>query len=83
MPTGKSELGEGTSRGLQKPEPDGSERPFFVLLEADNLITHLTVESDLLLEPVSGVAAPGTAVRLVLGVTVRPYDVHLENLTFA
>lgn len=83
LPKNVIELGGGSTQGAQKPESDGSENPFFVLLEDDKLITHLTVESDILLEPVKVSAAPGSSVRLVLSVTVRPYDVGLKNLAFA
>jgi hypothetical protein len=79
MPIGPQELGEGTSQGKQLPQSD--ENPFYVLLENDNLITHVAVTSDRLLEPVPGVPIE-EAVRLVLDVTVRPYDVHMDNLAF-
>ena len=83
MPKGVDELGASSTKGLQIPSSDGSENPFYVLFEDDKLITHLTVESDILLEPVLGDGAAGTSVRLVVGVTVQPYDVHLDNLAFA
>jgi hypothetical protein len=76
---GPQELGAGTSQGKQTPQAD--EDPFCVLLEDDNLITHVAVTRDRLLEPVPGVLID-EAVRLVLDVTVRPYDVHMENLEF-
>jgi hypothetical protein len=61
------------------------EKPFYVLLENDRLITAISVETDTLLEPVED---PEThkevpmenAVRLVISVTVRPYRVHWDNL---
>jgi hypothetical protein len=74
-----NELGAGTSRGQQTPDPD--ENPFYVLLEDDSLITHVAVTTDTLLEPVDGVPADD-AVRLVLDVTIRPYNVHMDNLAF-
>jgi len=79
MPGGPEELGSGTPEGIQKPSPD--ENPFFVLLQDDKLITHLSVTSDMLLEPVEGVP-PHESVRLVIGVTVRPYTVSMDNLDF-
>ena len=79
MPTGPHELGEGTPKGKQTPDPD--EDPFYVLLENDNLITHVAVTSDRLLEPVPG-TSEDEAVRMVVAVTVRPYDVHMDNLAF-
>lgn len=64
------------------PQPD--EDPFCVLLHDDRLITHLAVTTDLLLEPVitSPPTPAGDAVRLMLGVTLRPYKVGIGNLDF-
>ena len=61
--------------------PSAEEDPFFVLMEDDNLITHLSVTSDRLLEDVPGVPVHD-GVRVVIDVTVRPYSVHLDNLSF-
>ena len=80
MPQSEEELGKGTSEGVQRPGPD--ENPFFVLLEDDRLITHLAVTSDMLLEPVEGCRHDGS-VRLMIGVTVRPYNVMIGNVEFA
>lgn len=80
MPKGPQELGDGTPRGKRGPEDE--ETPFYVLLEDDNLITHLSVTSDRLLEPVPDVPTD-QAVRLFIDVTVRPYDVHMDNLGFS
>lgn len=74
-----NELGAGTTRGQQI--PDQHETPFYVLLEDDSLITHVAVTTDTLLEPVDGIPAED-AVRLVIDVTVRPYNVHMDNLAF-
>jgi hypothetical protein len=71
MPKDARELGGST--------PDIGEDPFFVLLEDDSLITHAAVETDMLLEPVSGDASD---VRLVITVTVRPYNISIGNLDF-
>lgn len=79
MARSPSELGEGTQDGKQTPDPD--ENPFFVLLEDDSLITHLSVTSDMLLEPVKNVP-PDESVRLVISVTARPYNVTIDNLDF-
>lgn len=56
------------------PEMDGSEDPFFVLLEDDKLITHTSVTSDMLLETVAG-EDDDAAVRLVINVTLVPYKI--------
>jgi hypothetical protein len=79
MPSGRSELGAGTTKGQVGPASD--EDPFYVLLEDDKFITHMAVTTDMLLDPVPGVS-PDTAVRLVLNVTVRPYMAYLENLGY-
>jgi hypothetical protein len=62
-------------------EPKGDESPFYVVLQDDRLITHLSVTADTLLDPVPGVA-PENAVRVVINVSIRPYDVHMDNLAF-
>jgi len=80
MPKGPDELGENTALGKQCPTPD--EVPFYVLLEDDNLITHVAVASDWLLEPVPDTPADN-AVRAIIKVTVRPYHVHMDNSDFA
>jgi hypothetical protein len=51
-------------------------------LEDDQLITHLSVDSDALLEPVTGVPQH-EAVRLVVNITVRPYRGFLETVGYA
>jgi hypothetical protein len=80
MPKDANELGARTSAGIQTPAAD--ERPFLVLLEDDRLITHVAVSTDMLLEPVSDPPSRDE-VRLLIHVTVRPYDVNMENLAFA
>lgn len=62
------------------------EKPFYVLLENDRLITAISVETDTLLEPVTdretGKAVPmENAVRLFISVIARPYRVHMDNLS--
>ena len=79
MPKGPAELGQNTTRGVQKPAKD--ENPFYVLLEDDKLITHVAVTSDMLLEPVPGIP-PDESVRVVMDVTVRPYNTHQGNGMF-
>lgn len=64
-----------------KLSPDTSENPFFVLLEDDKLITHLSVTTDRLLEEVPGVPEK-EAVRIVISVKIRPYFSKFENLDF-
>ena len=69
------------NNGPQKPG-DG-EDTFYVLLEDDLLITHLSVTSDMLLDPLESTAEEGLQARLVITVSVRPYDVNSCNLDFA
>lgn len=75
-----AELGSQSNKGQQAPGPD--ETPFFVLLEDDSLITHVSVTADELLEPVAGTPVENS-VRLLIDVTVRPYKVMMGNLSFA
>ncbi len=77
---GPLELGLNTPSGKQVPSLD--EDPFYVLLENDNLITHVSVTSDMLLEPIKNVS-DDTAVRLVIDVVIRPYFTELYNMEFA
>jgi hypothetical protein len=62
------------------PAPD--EVPFFCLLEDDKLITKVSVETDQLLEDVSPGATRETDVRLLIRVSIRPYDTTFWNLHF-
>ena len=62
--------------------PLEGEQPFFCLLEDDSLIEKVSVESDLLLEPIGELFAPNDA-RLVISVSVRPTIVTYDNLRFA
>ena len=79
MPKGQDELGAQTNRGPAIPLE--GEDPFYVLLDDDKLITHVSVTTDTMLQPVNNVS-PADAVRLVISATVRPYKVHMDNLGF-
>jgi hypothetical protein len=61
--------------GYSQTAPTNDEKPFYCLLEEDKLITKVSVETDRLLEPVSGDNAD---VRLFIKVGIKPYlfDVH-------
>ncbi|HEX7759820.1 MAG TPA: hypothetical protein VF459_09975 [Caulobacteraceae bacterium] len=77
MPTSADELGGHT--------PAEGEEPFFVLLEDDRLISHLSVETDVLLEPTpsaKGRDLPNDA-RLVMTISLKPYFVTTGNLHFS
>jgi hypothetical protein len=76
---GPYELGSGTPEGKFVPESD--EDPFYVVLQNDNLITHISVTSDTLLQPVvcDPQLPPDQAVRLVVAITIRPYRAFAET----
>jgi hypothetical protein len=77
MPSSEAELGGYLASA-------GDENPFFVLLEDDKLISHVAVETDVLLQPTpsaNGEFLPNDA-RLVITVTLRPYEVTVDNLHF-
>jgi hypothetical protein len=77
MPASLSELGK-----LNTPQTD--EDPFFVLLADDNLVTHVSVETDTLLQPTP--TANGNFLdndaRVVITATVAPCEVWMNNLRF-
>jgi hypothetical protein len=74
LPKDRNELGGFAS-------PDANETPFFCLLEDDSLITHVSVETDLLLQPIQEQQDPNDA-KLVITVRIRPYDMHVGNLNY-
>jgi hypothetical protein len=62
--------------------PAAGEDPFFCLLEDDNLVTSLTVETDMLLDRPNG-NANSAIVKLVITVELKPDYVTMLNLSFA
>jgi hypothetical protein len=65
-------------------KPAKGEDPFYVLLQNDKLITHVSVTSDMLLEPIRKSHVPrDNAARVVVNVTVRPYHPYRETVGFA
>jgi hypothetical protein len=63
--------------------PADDERPFFVLLENDKLITKVSVETDRLLQGVSNPDGDTeNDARLVITVRIRPYEMHPDNIQF-
>jgi hypothetical protein len=61
--------------------PSENEKPFYVLLEDDKLITRLSVETDTLLSPTS--ERPNrNDVRLIIPVKLRPARLSWENVAF-
>ena len=74
LPSDRSQLGKHTT-------PLADEDPFFCLLEDDSLVTQVSVETDVLLEPVGAAPTPNDA-RLVITVSLGPMRVSLENMSF-
>jgi hypothetical protein len=62
--------------------PAAGEDPFFCLLEDDDLVTALSVETDILLDPPDGDAGQ-SQVKLVISVELKPSHVTMFNLSFA
>jgi hypothetical protein len=62
--------------------PGEGEDPFFCLLEDDDLVTALSVETDMLLDPPNADAGQ-SEVKLVISVELKPDDVNMFNLSFA
>jgi len=61
--------------------PAEGEDPFYCLLENDNLISHVSVEADTLLEPIGDEFDKNDA-RLIIMVKIRPYNITLGNINF-
>jgi hypothetical protein len=74
MPENSDELGKYKT-------PAADEQPFFVLLQDDKLISHVSIETDMLLEPVSE-PPDANDTRLILTITIRPANVTMGNLNF-
>jgi hypothetical protein len=75
VPTDKQHLG-----GYDTPTDD--EKPFFVLLEDDSVITKATIETDVLLRQVSTPPDPND-VRAIITVTIKPARMVIDNVGFA
>jgi len=76
MPKQESDLG-----GYLKPDLD--EDPFFCLLENDSLISHLSIETDMMLEHLIGGLPRRNDARLVIKVTLKPDPFGWGNMAFA
>lgn len=74
LPQSEAELG-----GCEAPSQ--SDLPMYCLLEDDKLIEHVSVETDVLLEPV-GDSFGDNDIRMVLTVELRPYVFTLQNSIF-
>jgi hypothetical protein len=69
------------NEGYSNRQPEEVEKPFYCLLEDDKLITKVSVETDQLLQDVSD-EPDVNDVRLVITVTLRPFELHLGNMQF-
>lgn len=56
--------------------------PFYVLLEDDRLVTHLSVETDVLLDPPTDDETDASKVKLIVTVELRPSRSTMFNLSF-
>jgi hypothetical protein len=74
MPTNSIELGKSLT-------PLDDKKPFFVLLEDDKLISHVSVETDTLLQFVTP-KQDANEVRLIISVNLRPFDIGWDNISF-
>tara|TARA_R110002074_G_scaffold401834_1_gene601743 strand:- start:1216 stop:1956 length:741 start_codon:yes stop_codon:yes gene_type:complete len=61
------------------PEPD--QTPFYCLMEDDKQVSHLSVETDTLLDPINN-EMDLAKVRLIITVELRPYYITMQNLNF-
>jgi len=73
MPKDKAELGDGYVG------PDDNEKPFFCLLEDDRLVTSVSVDTDILLEPLSSDKSES---RLIITVRIIPIRLSVSNMHF-
>jgi hypothetical protein len=74
LPQNQSELGRYVT-------PETEEDPFYCLLQDDALITHVAVETDILLNPTGRLLERNDA-RLIITVRIRPYDANPSNTMF-
>lgn len=76
MPGNKDELG-----GNDAPLED--EKPFYVLLSDDRLISKVSVETDRLLEPLGTDGYKDNDARLFITVRLKPFDMGWDNINFS
>ncbi|GAB4225394.1 MAG: hypothetical protein Kow0032_01140 [Methyloligellaceae bacterium] len=75
-PRSKNELVE------QHQNPGKGEDPFYCLLEDDDQVSALTVETDTLLDPPNDDENDLRKVKIVVAVELKPYLVTMFNLSF-
>src|SRR5206468_1768300 len=64
------------------PTPSADETPFYCLLADDKLISKVSVETDILLEP-SSEGVGENDVRLIITVSLRPYQMTWTNVVLS
>jgi hypothetical protein len=62
-------------------EPEETEKPFYCLLQDDAFVTHVSVKTDMLLQEVN-TGFDKNAARLIVTVTLEPFEATWENLGF-
>ena len=62
--------------------PSTEELPLYCLLEDDRLIDHVSVETDVLLQPVSTTNPTKNDVRVIITVNLCPYVMTTNNMVF-
>jgi len=75
MPNKPNELGDN--------QPQDGEDPLFVLVQEDSLFSHVSIETDELLDPPPESGRDDYWARLLVKVTIQPYFVSYFNLAFA
>jgi hypothetical protein len=71
------------AEGYSQRKPGKGEMPLYCLLEDDKLISKVAVETDRLLQPLTGKnSIDAHDARLVITVSLRPYELHLWNIHF-
>lgn len=58
------------------------EDPFFCLLEDDDQVSHLAVESDTLLDPPTDDGADIGKARVIITAEIRPYLITFDGVSF-
>ena len=70
-----------SQQGYERREAGKEKSPMYTLLEDDSLVTKLSVETDQLLE-VGNERVDPNEVKLVITVTLCPYDMRTDNMQF-
>jgi len=63
--------------------PEAGQDPFYCLMEDDKQVSHLSVETDMLLDPPTDDEKDKARVKLIITVELRPYYVTMDNMSFS